>query len=618
LSAESFGKLDSINNGQNALKRLCPPLISGAFTTIIAFFPLVFMPMVSKMVIAIALSTAVVTFVSMILALWLCPPLFLWKTSKHNTTKIHIINSASLLSGFVSRINIHIEILKKIFMKILYNCIKKPHYVCIITLFILVVGLGSIILSKTNIDEPRSENSLFAQIEFPGGFRKEIIDNHLSEWSKKIKAYDGITNVQTSVSIGSASVLINFLPNIIKNENIREIVRNEPIPEGFIYINEAASNEKLWEIKIFGNSPEQCAEIAQEAANICSAIPAVKQTVYNFKDGSPYLFIEPDRERIAVQQYKNGFSFMQISQEVRNNIFGPVIYKKLDNNGDMAAEKDVRIKGLGILSPSRDDIDKILITSPYNDTNIKLNTFVEKNYKTNKSSLRRENRRSLASISIRTKPEDPRKIRNLIMPKLSAIDLPQSYSIEFDREAVEKAELLSGTVYYFILSMLFCYIIIAISNESFLLPIAILSIIPPSVAIPMFVLFLLGFSFNTVSACAFIAVCGVAVNAAVLISDEIKVRFSNNTLTNELNRNRKYLILFGAIRKRIPNLLATSITTISSSIPYLFLNEGINLTIKTLSLISALGVAASFIFAIFFIPALAVLFPGFFAVKETK
>jgi multidrug efflux pump subunit AcrB len=54
----------------------------------------------------------------------------------------------------------------------------------------------------------------------------------------------------------------------------------------------------------------------------------------------------------------------------------------------------------------------------------------------------------------------------------------------------------------------------------------------------------------------------------------------------------------------MPALLSTTGTTVAGAIPFLFLTEGANTLIRTLSLVSALGVTCSFFCSITVIPSI--------------
>jgi len=216
---------------------------------------------------------------------------------------------------------------------------------------------------------------------------------------------------------------------------------------------------------------------------------------------------------------------------------------------------------------------------------------------TEPSSIRRNDRRRTASITITTKPMDARRVKSAVSPLFETIGLPPGYSIEFDPDAVKQAEDLTSTVLSLLAALLFCYMIMASINESFIIPLIVLAAIPPSLSVPALFLGFSGGAYNISTACAFIAVSGMTVNAAILCVDSLR---RNNPDGKELTQSGVYY----SLRKKLPVLLSTTITTITCALPFLFLGEQANVFIKTISLTGAFGVAASCLFAITLIPSI--------------
>jgi len=146
-----------------------------------------------------------------------------------------------------------------------------------------------------------------------------------------------------------------------------------------------------------------------------------------------------------------------------------------------------------------------------------------------------------------------------------------------------------------VLAVIFCYMIIASINDSFTIPLIVLSAIPPSLSLPALCLVLSGSAYNSAVACAFIAVSGMTVNAAVLCADGLRSKMHNE---------KTALGIYTALRRKMPALLATAGTTVAGAIPFLFLKEGANILIRTLSLTGALGVTCSCLCSITVIPSL--------------
>jgi Cu/Ag efflux pump CusA len=119
-------------------------------------------------------------------------------------------------------------------------------------------------------------------------------------------------------------------------------------------------------------------------------------------------------------------------------------------------------------------------------------------------------------------------------------------------------------------------------------------------AVPAVFITLAGLPFNTAAACAFVAVSGMTVNAAVLCAGGLERAVKQMKANNGL---RPYL----SLRHNLPALAATTITTIAGAIPFLFLTEGANVLIRTMALVTVLGVGCSCLCAVSILPAMIML-----------
>jgi multidrug efflux pump subunit AcrB len=97
----------------------------------------------------------------------------------------------------------------------------------------------------------------------------------------------------------------------------------------------------------------------------------------------------------------------------------------------------------------------------------------------------------------------------------------------------------------------------------------------------------------------------MAVNASVL-SVESLVSFL------KCRGRDSALALYRGLRKTLPLILATGGTTVAGALPFVLLREEANILVRTLSLVTALGVGASCFCSLIIIPALAVKLPKIF------
>jgi multidrug efflux pump subunit AcrB len=619
LSSEGLRKLRSPAEGRKALEKLRAPLISGSVTTVAALIPLAAMDTLTADISAVAWAVGSVTLVSLIIALTLLPPLLLWGMGGPDMPGLSLplgkarrrVPWTFALPWFL-RVRGYFRFMIRRFLRLgarllaadIRFCVNRSRLSLLPALLFTAGGIGALIFAGTDIGAAPSEDSVYAQVEFEGGFLAEEADRLLGVFSEELTRREGIKSVQTSARTGSGSVLVSFDPEKIKTGQVRSLLREKRIPGAFVYIPEMSAGERIWEITVSGDDDALCRKLAEEAARLAAPASPVQETVLNFKTGSPGLTLIPDRERLE----EAGLLFSDVADTVRRGVHGPVAYKRIDPRG----ETDVRVRGKGGEVLSREETGSLLIVGRGEGSLIpvlRLDAVTDKREGPEPSSIRRENRRRIASISIRTKPMDPRDVRDRVMGLLEQMELPRGYTISFDPEAIRTAEALSGTAGFFLLALLFCAMVIAAANESFGIPLAVLSVVPPSLAVPALFMVFGGYPMNAAVACAFVAVSGMAVNASVLITDEIR-RFLGQAGKNP-GRG-----LYRALRNRIPALLATTVTTVAGAIPFLFLREDSNMIVRVLSLVTLLGVGASAVFSLTMIPGLAKIFPKIFVSFE--
>jgi multidrug efflux pump subunit AcrB len=618
LSSEALRKLRSPAEGRKALKKLRAPLVSGSVTTVAALLPLAAMALAAD-INAVAWAVGSVTLVSLLIALTLLPPLLLWGMGAPDTPRLSLpprkagqgcprafISPWSLRIGRYFRFIIRrlLRLGARLLAANIRFCVNRAGLSLLPALLFTAGGIAALIFAGADAGASASRDSVYAQVEFEGGFLAEEADQLLAIFSGELSRREGIKSVQTSARTGSGSVLVSFDPEKIKPPQVRSLLREKGIPGAFVYIPEMSAGERIWEITVSGDDDALCRELAEEAARLVAPVSPVQETVLNFKTGSPGLTLTPDRERLE----EAGLLFSGVADTVRWGVHGPVAYKRIDSRG----ETDVRVRGKGREVLSREETGELLITGRGEGRMIpvlRLDAVTDKREGQEPSSIRRENRRRIASISVRTKPMDPRDVRDRVMGLAEQMELPRGYTVSFDPEAIRTAEALSGTAGFFLLALLFCAMVIAAANESFGIPLAVLSVVPPSLAVPALFMVLGGYPMNAAAACAFVAVSGMAVNASVLITDEI--RLFGGQKGEDLSRG-----FYRALRNRIPALLATTVTTVAGAVPFLFLREDSNMIVRVLSLVTLFGVGASAVFSLTMLPGLAKIFPKIFVSFE--
>jgi len=569
LCSEKLRKCTDYKSALLSLKSLTGPLVAGCATTVAALIPLLAIDSGGVKIIASAI--AVVTVVSLVLSLTFLPPLLLWGIKNGGKNRSFKIFHSLLRPS------------RRALASVVRFSSRYPVIILLISAAITLFAITMLFLKGVDTSSYASGDSVYAQVEFDGGLLMEEVDRLLASYSEKLLSVTGVKNVETGAKTGSGSLLISFDPKLTKAHIVRDSAKQIFIPGGFVFFHENSVKERYWEIIIYGDEDQKCRELARKLANICAEYPLIHERVLNFKEGSKKLILLPDREVFA----EANISFSAAANRARLGVYGPVAYKRINSNG----ETDVRIRtNNDVTRQSREGTMSLLVSGGNESavSSLRIDSLMLTKEETEPSSIRRDNRRRAASITISTKPMDPRRVKRELSELFKKLDLPSGYSIEFDPEAVRESESLTATVLSLVMALVFCYMIIASINESFKIPLLVLCAIPPSLAIPALCLVLSGSSYNSAVACAFIAVSGMTINAAILCVDGIKTSAS----------------VYSALRNKMPALLSTTGTTVAGALPFLFLTENANTLIRTLSLVGALGVACSCLCSITLIPSL--------------
>jgi len=590
LCSEKLRKCSNYDSAATALTSLAGPLTAGAATTVAALLPLTAINDINVKIIASAIM--VITLTALVLSLSFLPPLLLWNISsqkKQSTIiKPHIFMKLQL------RLSYH---LCRFLAATVKFCTRYSILVLSTGLVITISAILMLFAKGVDTSSYTSEDSVYGQVEFDGGLLAEEIDRLLASYSEQLVSHTGIINVETGARTGSGSLLISFDPKQTQAHLVRDLAKQIYIPGGFIFFHENSINDRYWEIFVYGDEDKKCRELAEMLAFLCANHPLINERVLNFKQGSKKMVLIPDRDIFA----ETNLMFSAAANRIRMGVYGPVAYKRITQNG----ETDVRIRtgsnnmASNNLRQSREGALGILVSAVNEEkiSTLRVDSLMQIKEDTEPSSIRRDNRRRFASITISTKPMDARRVNKELSVLFSKMDLPPGYSIEFDPEAIRQSEALSSTVLSLIMAVLFCYMIIASINESFSVPLIVLCAIPPSLAIPALFLVLTGSAYNSSVACAFIAVSGMTVNAAILCVDGVRAKIKAGKEKTALN-------IYLAIREKMPALLSTTGTTIAGAIPFIFLTEGANTLIRTLSIVGALGITSSCLCSITIIPSI--------------
>ncbi len=598
LASDRLARARNATEAREGMKRLSLSLAGGTLTTLVVLAPMAGLEYLSEGTSRIAIAIGAVNLVSYLLCVLAMPSIVVGATEE-NDEKTKICNI--ICHGRTLRFR---RLLKRAGRRLLARlslCAKR--YGSVLVLSGALIGvLGAIALSflPMSLADEGAGDRVEAHVEFEAGLSMEEADRRLGLWADTLKAVPGIQTVLTTARRGSGSALVEYEAESIVQSKVDAILCSQQPLGGFVWLPRPSPSERSWTIQVYGKLDGECRRLARILASELGRIDAVLGVVLNFKDGPADLILVPDRERIAA----TGLGLRSIGDALRRSVYGPVAYKRVEARG----ERDTRIGVLRDASPTIPEVLETLVVSPSGPVGIGSVTTTYR--QSDAQSIRREDRSRVASLSVRTEAMDPCDAFTLIKPAIDSLELPDGYSVVFDRDAMEGASRLRASLWFFVLAIALCYMVLAALSESLGSPLVALATLPPALAVPALALLFSGRWLDVGLACAFVAVSGMAVNASIIGIDDLRFRLSS---TREVSTRPRTADLYACMRATLPSLAATSCTGIAGSLPFLFLGRDSNALTAAIGFVSVWGNAASFFFSAVLVPAMASVFPGLFS-----
>lgn len=619
LSSESLGRASSVEGGAEAMRGLTPSLAAGAATTIVVLAPMAELEGLSEGAASTAAAIAASVAVAFLFSVAILPPLAIGASPRlgdrpraavreppyaSRRARPRVIRPAA--SAFDRALR---GLRRSAFRALAIDaraCARRPLRVIGAAGLLGAVGAAALAFSPVDAGATPEPGTLYARLEFEPGLSPEAIDGRLAPYAAMLRNNHGVEAVLTTARLGSGSAFIRFDPRSTSREALAALCRSAAPSGAFVWSPSAAAGERLWEATVSGDDDAVCRREAERLAELVSRLPFAIEVALNFKEGPEIVVVRPDRERASAL----GVGFARAAEALRRGVHGPVAYKRVGEDG----ETDVRVSlargggdaaaGAGAL-PSLADLAAVLI--PAGDGAARADAVMDFSRERDAARIHRRDRRRVASITIRSAPMDPRVAGAAVVAAASKLALPPGYAVEFDRAALEAAALLRGAALSFICAAALAYMAVAALTESFGAPLAIVAVLPPSLAVPAILLRLAGAPLNAALACAFVAVSGMAVNASVLTVEERRAGAGAGRGRAPSDRE-----LYRVVRARLGSLLATSATSVAGSLPFLFMAGDAPSPARALAFVAATGTAASLVSALTLVPALARAFPGLF------
>ena len=273
---------------------------------------------------------------------------------------------------------------------------------------------------------------------------------------------------------------------------------------------EGQAQESPIELYIKGPDIDVLDRLSSQVLEIVKSTPGTVDADRSLRGGKPEIQVVIDRE----QANRLGISTGQVASTLRSMVDGTVAtkYKELDK------EIDIRVS----LPPNQKnnlaDIAAVRLQTS-NGSSVPLKAIARFVEATGPTTISRQNRERLATITANTTDRALGSIMDDINRQTAQLSMPAEYKIEARGYAETMGEMFSNLVLALALAVIFIYMVLASQFNSFLHPFTIMLALPLAIVGALFAVFLTGQRINMQTMVGVILLFGIVTKNSILLVD---------------------------------------------------------------------------------------------------
>ncbi len=561
------------------------PVLAATLTTVVVFFPVVFLYGVSRFLF-IALATAVVLsmlasfFVAMTVVPLFCAK---WIKSPHLTHE-HVI-SESRFGHLVAGFNRYFERLVRSYDRTAGRALLRPAAT--------TVGLVGVALLSLSLYPllgvayfPRTDPGQFViNVKAPSGTRLELTEQDVKQVEGEIRqivppnelgmivSNIGVTPGFSAIYTPNSAEHTAFVQVSLKEghkvgsyeymNRVRSALRND-LPEVSAYFQSGGLVDSVLnlglpapiDVQISGMNLDKTYRTASGIAGQIRHLPGVSDVLIPQDVDYPALRINIDRQRA---------SLVGLSQkEVVNNVITALTSNQMIAPSYWVDPKSGNDYLLTVQYPesevqSLNDLKQIPIRAPASERTTQLDSVANIAPILSPTEVDHYQLRRVIDVYVAPKNEDLGKLTSSIEQIVAQTKVPEGVRINLRGSVQGMRSSFKSFGIGLLLSVALVYLILVAQFESFLDPFIILFAIPPGLAGVLFILLLTGTTLNTMSLMGLVMMVGIVVSNSILIVDFSRSLWRQGTPLREA--------VAVASRIRLRPVLMTSLATVSGLIP---------------------------------------------------
>ena len=489
------------------------------------------------------------------------------------------------------------------YKKVLQLFITRRWVGIAVTFGICVISVVSIALAGSELIPEMDQGQISVSVGMPNGSTMEetaaiqdrivaIAEETIPEMEQVYYSTGSSSSVMSSTSGSSVTITLADLEDRDRSSNeVASQLRRDLADIAGCEITVSASSMSVGEgsdisLQLTGEDYDQLAEAANGLAAEIEALPDAINVESSAGEQVPRVAVKINRENAS----RFGLTASTIGALVRGELTGSTA-TTLRMGGE---EYDVTVSGDETLTQDIDALKSLQLPSAAGGT-VPLSMVADVYTELSPQTIERIDQYETVTITGESESGDSVGITAAVDALLADYQLPEGVEIEEgDTAASSIAETTQSLMTALMVAILLVYFILASQFNSFVLPVAIMLILPIGLLGSMMLLWPTGYKVSMVALLAVIILAGTVVNSSIVLVDYILQR-------RERGEDKDTAIL-NACPRRVRPVLMTALTTILGLVPMVFSGGEGSEMMRPMGIVMMTGMVISTIATLFITP----------------
>ena len=491
----------------------------------------------------------------------------------------------------------------RIYKKFLNLFITRRWVGIAVTAGICAISVVSIALAGSELIPEMDQGQISVSVGMPNGSTMEetaaiqdrivaIAEQTIPEMEQVYYSTGSSSSVMSSASGSSVTISLVGVEERDRSSNeVANQLRRDLADIAGCEITVSASSMSIGEgsdisLQLSGSDYDQLAETSNDLAEQIAALPDVINVESSAGEQVPRVAVKINRENAS----RFGLTAATIGSMVRGELTGSTA-TTLRMGGE---EYDVTISGDETLTQDIDALRSLQLPSATGGT-VPLSMVADVYTELSPQTIERINQYETVTITGESESGDSIGITEQVNALLADYQLPEGIEIEDGETAASSIqETTNSLMTALMVAILLVYFILASQFNSFVLPVAIMLILPIGLLGSLMLLWPLGYKVSMVALLAVIILAGTVVNSSIVLVDYILQR-------RERGEDKNTAIL-NACPRRVRPVLMTALTTILGLVPMVFAGGEGSEMMRPMGIVMMTGMVISTIATLFITP----------------